>query len=138
MKNLKICFLIISLVGLISCNKDYAGDSYDFSSSTNPYVQLKVTKITATTTIPVTVRVRTAISSAATVVNYQLAGAMTSTGSITIDRNKTEGTVNIAVPTGTVTAGSTATITLTGAINSQVTFDLGWNGAGKSGTITFE
>jgi len=144
----KYFYLLIVLLGMISCSKDYQGDSFDFSNSTNPYIDLKVVKIAVSapaardTTFSITVRLRTAISSAPTTVNYQLSGALTGSGSVVIDRNKTEGTKSgIIVPAGVIPSGSasaTATVTLTSATNPNVKFDLGRVGTGNTATVTIK
>ena len=144
----KYFYLLIILLGMISCSKDYQGDSFDFSNSTNPYIELKVVKIavsapaTKDTTFSITVRLRTAIAVAPTTVNYQLSGALSGSGSIVIDRNKIEGTkTGIIVPAGVIPSGSpsaTATVTLTSATNPNVTFDLGRIGIGKTAAVTIK
>jgi hypothetical protein len=143
----KYFYLLIILLGVISCSKDYQGDSLDFSDSTNPYIELKAVKIavsapaTRDTTFSITVRLRTAIASAPTTVNYQLSGALSGTGSVVIERNMIEGTkTGIIVPAGVLSgaASATATLTLTSASNPNVVFDLGRNEVGKTATITIK
>lgn len=144
----KYFYLLIILLGMISCSKDYQGDSFDFSNTTNPYIELKAAKIAVSapasrdTTFSITVRLRTAIATAPTTVNYQLSGALSGTGSVVIERNKIEGTkVGIIVPAGVLPVGATsatATVTLTSATNPNLVFDLGRNNVGKTATVTIK
>lgn len=144
----KYFYLLIILLGMISCSKDYQGDSFDFSNTTNPYIELKAVKIAVSapanrdTTFSITVRLRTAIATAPTTVNYQLSGALSGTGSVVIERNKIEGTkAGIIVPAGVLPVGvtsATATVTLTSATNPNVVFDLGRNNVGKTATVTIK
>lgn len=146
---IKYLFTLIALIGaLVSCSNEYPGDSFDFSNSTNPYVDLKVTKIAVSapsdrdTTFAVTARLRTATFAAPVTVNYELSGALSGTGTITIDRNKLEGTkTGIVVPAGLIPAGQTqvtATLKIVSASSKDVTFDIGRNGTGNTAAITIK
>lgn len=129
----KLLYIPFVLFAVIStgCEKDYPGDSYDFSATKAPFVELKSkTAVTVKqgSSFNVTAQVRTAFGSVTTA-TYQLTGALTSTGNIVIARNKTEGVAAVAVPAGTVPAGQTsvtAQLKLTTAQNADGTLSIGY------------
>ena len=139
----KYLYILIMLLGFVGCSKDYPGDSYDFSNSTNPYVEFKSTKISvsAPSTFTFTVRLRTAISSGPTTVGYELSGALSGSGTVVIERNKIEGvssTISVPVEVLNGAASSSATLKLVSAKNSSLNIDLGRNGTGNQAVVTIK
>lgn len=107
---LKYCFFSLSILTLASCEKDYEGDSYDFSNSVAPYVELSAkTAVTVTEGSALTsvFQVRTALQEDVTV-GYQITGGYTTSGNVVIPRNSRSGNLSVTIPVGTVPVGSTS------------------------------
>lgn len=104
--NLILKYFVFSFVilALASCEKDYPGDSYDFSASVAPFVELAA-KTTATvkqganhTSV---VQIRTAFQEDLTV-GYQITGDYTASGTVVLPRNSRTVNLVIAIPAGLV------------------------------------
>lgn len=121
MKNI-ILFIITSfIITLSSCKKSYVGDTYDFTNTLAPYVELASKsdiKAKQGSVIKETVQMKTALTEDVTV-NYSItpAGSTPISGTIVLLRNTVKTIASITLPNGIVTPGSTvaATLTLTGA-----------------------
>src|SRR4051812_8728903 len=98
MKNIALVLFAFIALMTMGCEKDYQGDSYDFSDAKAPYVEFASKKaITATqgTTISPVVQMRTALTEDVTV-NYTLSINTTIIpGSVTIARNSLKATAPI-------------------------------------------
>jgi len=120
---MKKIFIIlgITVTFLAACERDDVGDTYDFSTSLPPNVELNSTVRGKTISVKegkkfkVPVILRTSMQQAVSV-NYSITGAFTQQGVLQIDRNTVTNTSkgdSILVPVGTVPVGSTtATATL--------------------------
>lgn len=111
MKNLSIIIVALLLLGISSCSKKYAGDSFDTSTSLPPYVEFtsKAAKtVQQGQSITVPVQMKTALTEDVTV-TYQITGiSPTKTGTIVIPRNTVKATATITIPTGIVAAPGTS------------------------------
>lgn len=109
---LKYCLFSLSILTIASCEKDYAGDSYDFSNSVAPYVELaskSTLSVKEGVASNIAVQVRTAFQEDVTV-GYQITGGYTASGNITLPRNTRSVNFALNVPVGTVpVADATAT-----------------------------
>lgn len=120
MKNIAI-ILGLATATLLACEKE-VGDTYDFSNSMAPYVELNTTVKGKTISVKegkkfkVPLLIRTSMQENIDV-NYAITGALAQQGTLRINRNAVSNASNadsILVPVGTVPTGSTtATATLT-------------------------
>lgn len=115
--------IIFGFIILINsgCKKSYVGDTYDFSNSLAPYVELaskSPVKAKQGTVIKVTVQMKTALTEDVTV-SYAITsvGSTPINGTVIILRNTVKAIGSITLPGGIVTTGSTlaAQLALTGA-----------------------
>lgn len=121
MKNIALSIFTFLIICNIGCKKSYVGDTYDFTNSTAPYVELASKRaITAKqgATVKVTMQMKTALTEDVTV-SYAItpAGAAPIAGTVVILRNTVKTIALITLPSGVVAPGSTlmAPLTLTSA-----------------------
>ena len=118
MKNIPFKYLFIALFlsfGVVACN-DFEDDNYDFSTSLPQYVELSTGALEAVAggEVLVEVRLRVAIQNKV-VVNYEVTGDITQTGTVEIESGQTSGTSVLSVPASPDTG--TANLKLTSVDN---------------------
>ena len=104
----KLLPVILFSVVLFSGCKKYNDQTFDFSKSAPPYVELKTydaTTVVQGNMLSFSVVVRTAIQEPVTI-TYQITGDFSLNGTYILPRNTLEGVVTVAIPAGTVPAGS--------------------------------
>jgi hypothetical protein len=131
MKNICLLITICFIITFSSCKKSYVGDTYDFTNTLAPYVELASKGgITAAqgSVIKITVQMKTALTEDVTV-NYSITGAGSApiNGTVVVLRNTVKTIAPITLPTGIVAPGSTvaAKLILTGAIKGSDVLRIG-------------
>lgn len=134
MKNIALYLFAFIILTVVSCKKDYKGDTYDFSDSKAAYVEFS-SKDSATvvqgTTFTTVVQMRTALTENVTV-NYTITGTTaTISGSFIILRNTVKVTGSITLPAGIVAPGTVvlAQLKLVSAFKGTEPLRIGFNGA---------
>ncbi len=126
----KLLPVVLFSVVLFSGCKKYNDQTFDFSKSAPPYVELKTydaTTVVQGDTLSFSVVVRTAIQEPVTVA-YKITGDFSLSGTYILPKNTLEGTITVAIPPGTVPTGSsevTGTLKLITATSANTKITVG-------------